>query len=266
MFAMASYSILVSVMLLTGRLVARETGRALIGLAAMVAVGTTSLMLAPATWYSAGQPLWAGAAILATLWYAQRYRRTTGCPRSCSPRLLRPDRGVVLVNRPSGRSGGGGLSLVRRPPALPDGGGRAPGCVDRGGWIEPRARRAAHRQHNQLPRPDASEQAASPLRGLAHTGQSIPENLLLGNLGLTVLDHAGARRGPDPFPARRSGSSRGSATQSAATGRQVCRDRAPGICRAFPRARRLSGRVDISRLHGLSVFANDQPAQHRALV
>jgi hypothetical protein len=29
-------------------------------------------------------------------------------------------------------------------------------------------------------------QAAAPLRGLAHTGQSIPENLLLGNLGLAV--------------------------------------------------------------------------------
>jgi hypothetical protein len=75
-FAIASYSILVIVMLLTGRLVARETGRNVLGLAAMALVGTTSLMLAPATWYSAGQPLWAGTGILATLWYSQFYRRS----------------------------------------------------------------------------------------------------------------------------------------------------------------------------------------------
>ena len=74
--AVASYSILVAVMLLTGRLVAKETGRAGIGLAAMILVGTTSLMLSPAIWYSPGQTLWAGFGILATLWYAQLYRRS----------------------------------------------------------------------------------------------------------------------------------------------------------------------------------------------
>jgi hypothetical protein len=74
--AVASYSILVAVMMLTGRLVARETGRAGLGLASMILVGTTSLMLTPATWYSAGQTLWAGFGVLATLWYAQAYRRT----------------------------------------------------------------------------------------------------------------------------------------------------------------------------------------------
>src|SRR5277367_2412718 len=42
--AIASYSILVAVMLLTGRLVARETGRTMLGLGSMVLVGTTSLM------------------------------------------------------------------------------------------------------------------------------------------------------------------------------------------------------------------------------
>ena len=74
--AVASYSILIAVMLLTGRVVARETGRTWLGLAAMALVGTTSVMLVPATWYSAGQPLWAGFGILATLWYAQSYRRS----------------------------------------------------------------------------------------------------------------------------------------------------------------------------------------------
>ena len=74
--AVASYSILIAVMLLTARLVARETGATAVGLAAMALVGTTSVMLTPAIWYSAGQPLWAGFGILATLWYAQSYRRS----------------------------------------------------------------------------------------------------------------------------------------------------------------------------------------------
>lgn len=73
-FAFASYSILLSVMFLTAAIVSRETGAAAIGLAAMALVGTTSVMLTPAIWYSAGQPLWAGFGILATLWYAQSYR------------------------------------------------------------------------------------------------------------------------------------------------------------------------------------------------
>jgi hypothetical protein len=73
--AIATYSILVTVMLMAGRLVAQETGRTLLGLVSMVLVGTTSLMLTPATWYSAGQPLWAGLGMLVTLWYAHSYRR-----------------------------------------------------------------------------------------------------------------------------------------------------------------------------------------------
>src|SRR5208337_338033 len=58
--AQAAYGILVAVILMTGRLVARETGRAGMGLAAMAAVGTTSVMASPACWYSSGQTLWAG--------------------------------------------------------------------------------------------------------------------------------------------------------------------------------------------------------------
>ncbi len=74
--ALASYAILVAVMLMIGRLVARETGRPGPGLAAMALMGTSSLMVTPALWYSAGQPLWAGFGILATLWHVQSYRRT----------------------------------------------------------------------------------------------------------------------------------------------------------------------------------------------
>ena len=79
--ATASYGILVAVMLMTGRLVARETGGPGLGLAAMAAVGTSTLMFSAATWYSAGQPLWAGFGILVTLWYLQGWRRTGGSLR-----------------------------------------------------------------------------------------------------------------------------------------------------------------------------------------
>ena len=79
--ATASYGILVAVMLMTGRLVASETGGRGLGLAAMAAVGTSTLMFSAATWYSAGQPLWAGFGILVTLWYLQGWRRTGGALR-----------------------------------------------------------------------------------------------------------------------------------------------------------------------------------------
>jgi hypothetical protein len=78
--AVASYGILVAVMLMVGRLVARETGRAGPGLAAAALVGTTSLMLTPAMWYSGGQPLWAGFGILSALRYAQSFRRNGRWP------------------------------------------------------------------------------------------------------------------------------------------------------------------------------------------
>jgi hypothetical protein len=78
--AVASYGILIAVMLMAGRLVARETGRIGPGLAAAVLVGTTSLMLTPAMWYSGGQPLWAGFGILSSLWYAQSFRRNGRWP------------------------------------------------------------------------------------------------------------------------------------------------------------------------------------------
>src|SRR5262249_347844 len=78
--AVASYGILVAVMLMVGRLVARETGRAGPGLAATALVGTTSLMLTPAVWDSGGQRLGAGFGILSALWYAQSFRRNGRWP------------------------------------------------------------------------------------------------------------------------------------------------------------------------------------------
>ena len=131
--AIASYSILVAVMLLTGRLVVRETGRAHVGLASMILVGTTSLMLVPATWYSAGKALWAGFGIsgdtLVCAVVPAKWSRAGSGVRDDLGRA----RGLVLDSRPSGRPGGGNLSLGRRPAPMSDSRGMAPcGISDRG--------------------------------------------------------------------------------------------------------------------------------------
>ena len=63
----ASYATLVLSIVLTGHLVAWETGRAVRGLAAMAAVGFTSVLGTALLWYSAGQALAAGTMILAML-------------------------------------------------------------------------------------------------------------------------------------------------------------------------------------------------------
>jgi hypothetical protein len=219
--AVASYSILVAVMLLTGRLVARETGSGVVGLAAMVTVGTTSLMLAPATWYSAGQPLWAGAAILATLWYVQQYRRTGRVPALVLAAVSAPIAGWFwTIGHLAGPAAAvylwfDGRRRCKMAAAVP----LVASIVAVGLSLALGGRRidSTISFHGR-----SVEQAAAPLRGLAHTVQSIPENLVLGNLGLTVpttqaqgavltlavlavwvfarLRHAGREPASRPFP------------------------------------------------------------------
>ncbi len=70
----ATYATLVLSMALAGHLVAWETGRAAHGLAAMAAVGFTSVMGTALLWYSAGQALASGTMILAMLAALQAWR------------------------------------------------------------------------------------------------------------------------------------------------------------------------------------------------
>lgn len=183
--AVASYAILAATMMLTARVVARETGSEAAGASAAVAVGTTSLMLAPATWYSAGQPLWASFATLAAIWYAQSWRRSqsraslglcmaaTACAgwfwtighlagpctalylwfdgrRSCRKAAAAPIAATAIAV---------GLAL-----------GLGAGKVD--------SRVSFHGR--------TAAEAARPVEGLSHTMQAIPESLVLGNLGLAA--------------------------------------------------------------------------------
>lgn len=181
--ALASYSILVAVMLMAGRLVARETGRAGLGLAAAGLIGTTSLMLTPSMWFSGGQPLWAAFGILSALWYAQSYRRG--------------GRWIALAFSAIAAAVAGGFWSA----------GHLAGPVTAVYlWFDGRRRCriaavvplvatavAVALTLSLAARPMDStvsfhgrtvREAANPLQGAITTAQAIPENLVLANLGL----------------------------------------------------------------------------------
>jgi hypothetical protein len=183
-FAGAAYGILAAVMLLMGRLVARETGRTVVGLAAMVVVGTTSLMQSAATWYSASQTLWAGFGILSTLWYLQGWRRSGGAWRLVLAGLAAwVASGFWSIGHAAGPVGAvylwaDGRPHCRRVAWIPLvatllfvaiimslGGRRINATISFGGRT--------------------TLEATKPLQGVLHTLQAIPENLIFGNLGLT---------------------------------------------------------------------------------
>jgi hypothetical protein len=70
----ASYATLVMAMAATGHVVARETGRAACGLAAMAALGLTSVLGPALLWYAAGQALAAGTMVVLMLAALQAWR------------------------------------------------------------------------------------------------------------------------------------------------------------------------------------------------
>jgi len=184
--AIASYSILVAVMLLTGRLIARETGRTMLGLVSMALVGTTSLMVTPAMWYSAGQPLWAGLGILATLWYAQSYRRSGHWPALVLAALTAPIAGWFwTVGHMAGPAAAvylwvDGRRRCRLAAAVP----LAATFLAVALSLALGARRIDGKMVSLEDR--TIREAVNPLQGLLHTLQAIPGNLILGNLGLSA--------------------------------------------------------------------------------
>lgn len=184
-FAVASYSILVAVMLMTGRLVMRETGKTVLGLAAMMLVGTTSLMAAPATWYSAGQPLWAGYGILATLWYAQSYRRSGGSLALLLSAITAPLAGELwTVGHMAGPTAAvylwfDGRRRCRLAAIVPLAATVLAVVLSLAMTARPIDARISF--HGRT-----AQQALDPVQGMFHTAQAIPENLVFANLGLFV--------------------------------------------------------------------------------
>jgi hypothetical protein len=182
----ASYGILVAVMLLAGRLVARETARAGLGLAAAALVGTTSLMLTPATWYSGGQPLWAGFAILAALWYAQSFRRNGRWPNLVLAALSAALAGAFWS---AGHMAGpvaavylwfDGRRRCRLAAAVP----LLATAVSAALLLSLAARPMDSKVsfHGRT-----VQQAMNPVQGAITTAQAIPENLVFANLGLDAI-------------------------------------------------------------------------------
>lgn len=181
----AAYGILAAVMLLLGHLAARETGRAAAGLAAMAAVGATSLMVSSGTWYSASQTLWAGFGVLVMLWYLQGWRRAGGAWRLVLAGLATWfAAGFWSVGHVAGPVGSVYLWADGRPRcrkaawlpltatllgiaiAMALGGKRINATISFGGRT--------------------TLEATKPVQGVYHTLQAIPENLVFANLGLVA--------------------------------------------------------------------------------
>jgi hypothetical protein len=184
--AVAAYAILVAVMLLTGWLVARESGSAFLGLSAMTAVGTSSLMWSAATWYSAGQTLWAGLGILATLFFLQSWRngrRRRALILACASAVAAGS--MWTVGHLAGPIGAiylwvDGRPQCRKAAMIPL--GVSVLAVALGLVLVGRRIDATTNLHGR-----STREAVSPVRGALHTIQAIPENLVLGNLGLAGI-------------------------------------------------------------------------------
>jgi hypothetical protein len=187
--APASYGILVITMLAVGRLVAVETGRTACGLLAMVAAGSTSIMAAAGTWFSASQTLWAVLGILLALGCLQRRSRGGGWPWLLAAIALGwLAAGFWTLGHLAGIAGAAYLSGVpdpkhRRWAWLPLAGslaGVVTQLVFKGRELE-----TTVRVDGRTP-----EEAFSLANGAIYTLQAIPENLVFGNLGLTVTTTA----------------------------------------------------------------------------
>jgi hypothetical protein len=182
-FGLACYLNLLLAMLLAGHLVARETCRVFLGLAAMAGVGLSTVLGPAVLWYAAGQALASGTVILAMLialcvW--RKLRSTRFLLLACLAAMAAPmfwsagyTAGPVAVAylAPHGRSAdriaaclvlavslaiGGFIWLLFRPAVLSGG-----------------------TEHG-----DASQLIRQIPTGLAHTAQAIPEILILNNVGL----------------------------------------------------------------------------------
>ena len=182
----ASYFGLVVTMCATGVLVARETGQTALGLAAMAIVGVSTVVQGAATWYAAGQAVWAGAAIVVTILLARGWSLRGGgwrlgltalaalaAPAVWTGGLLAgPAALAYLCARDPSRIRGPLLALT----------GAALGAIF---FILVLARRMIvatpmiWEQHKELwPRP---------IQAVLHVAQAVAESLVFGNLGLDVI-------------------------------------------------------------------------------
>jgi hypothetical protein len=181
--AVASYGIIIAVMLMAGRFVMRETGRASLGLTATSLIGTSSVMLTASMWYSGGQPLWAGFAILSTLWFAQSFRRNG---RWINLGFAAIGAGVAGGLWAAGNLAGpvtavylwfDGRRRCRLAAAVP--------LIATAATVALLFTFAARPMDSTVSFHGRTvKEAADPVQGAITTAQAIPENLIVSNLGL----------------------------------------------------------------------------------
>ncbi len=187
--AIASYSILVVVMILMGRIARRETQSTATGLLAMVAVGVTSLEKTSATWYSAGQTLWAGLGVLMMLLSLQGWRKSGGAWRLVAAAFWAWFAGAMwTIGHIAGPAGAvylwfDGRPQSRRAAVVPLAATVVSILLALG--LGAKKMDATVSFHGRT-----AKEAFSVVTGTSYTLQAIPENLILGNLGLTSETHA----------------------------------------------------------------------------
>jgi hypothetical protein len=186
----ASYATLVVAMAAIGHVVARETGRAACGLAAMAALGLTSVLGPALLWYAAGQALAAGTMVLLMLAALQAWRArgswwrlalglsaATAAPLLWSAGYAAGPVGVAYLWADGRRAcRRAAVVLLASPLAV----AVLVWCVAGRGFA-PASRLAARPLRDALP-----VEAV-----VAHSAQAICEALILNNLGLDAATTAG---------------------------------------------------------------------------
>lgn len=185
-FCAATYFGLVATMCVVGYFVAKETGRSAVSLVTMGALGISTVLERAVTWYSAGQALWAGAAIVLALILARSWSLKGGAWRfGLLVLALVAAPAVWTGGHAAGPAAAAYLWASRRPNAR------------RGAVVllaitvsavllelvlvrnELRAVPIIWEKHDELwPRP---------IQAVLHTAQAIAEAIVFGNLGLDAL-------------------------------------------------------------------------------
>jgi hypothetical protein len=182
----SSYVGLIAAMVAIGYLVARETGRPVVALFAMATLGISTVSHPTVTWFSAGQALWAGTAIVLTLALARSWSRSGGAWRFVAVAL-----GVLMS--PAIWSGGlaagpatvaylfaANPSRVRKPALLLIG-------ITLGALLLILAYSQPHFLKNPIVWERHHDLWPRPIQGLFHTVQAIVEVCLFANLGIDAI-------------------------------------------------------------------------------
>jgi hypothetical protein len=182
--SMASHALLVVCAMAAGHLVAWETGRLVLGLAAIAGLGLSTVLQPAATWYSAAQTLLTGLLVLTTLVAAQAAlltNRRRWLLLAALASLAAP------LTWTAGLSAGPVAAIYLR--AHRDRPLRRLAWVPLIGTVASVALAAALAGPGLLREVSSASSSAPPgpswpLRPITHTAQAIVESLVLGNLGV----------------------------------------------------------------------------------